>query len=127
MNAPFLQPSSAQVERMCSRCGIKPQRKSHNWCFLCHAAYMREWRKSHPLNAEQRLKDICRAYANVYEGRGALVPQPCEVCGTKDVEKHHPDYSKPLEVKWLCRDHHLELHRQSAGVKHETSPERVTA
>jgi hypothetical protein len=38
-----------------------------------------------------------------------LVPQPCEVCGATKVEKHHPDYSKPLEVRWLCREHHLAL------------------
>ena len=36
--------------------------------------------------------------------------QPCIVCGKKEAEAHHDDYSKPLEVKWLCRKHHAELH-----------------
>ena len=31
----------------------------------------------------------------------------CEVEG----ERHHPDYSKPLDIVWLCRKHHKELHR----------------
>lgn len=35
---------------------------------------------------------------------------PCEVCGNKVAEKHHPDYNKPLEVVWLCRQHHIDLH-----------------
>ena len=45
--------------------------------------------------------------------RGDLVPQPCGVdgCDTGDqVQAHHPDYSKPLEVEWLCVTHHHEEH-----------------
>ena len=44
---------------------------------------------------------------------GRLVPQPCEVCGTKEnVQAHHDDYSKPLEVKWLCVKDHNEYHNK---------------
>lgn len=35
----------------------------------------------------------------------------CAVCGCAKVEGHHEDYSKPLEVVWLCKKHHVELHR----------------
>lgn len=42
---------------------------------------------------------------------GRLVKQPCEECGsTVRVHGHHDDYSKPLEVRWLCPQHHAELH-----------------
>lgn len=51
----------------------------------------------------------CRAYTHVYIKRGKLIPQPCEVCGNPEVQSHHDDYSKPLQVRWLCRVHHLEL------------------
>ena len=41
---------------------------------------------------------------------GRLKKQPCEVCGSKVSEGHHHDYSKPLDVRWLCKDHHEEAH-----------------
>lgn len=34
-------------------------------------------------------------------------------CGNVDVEAHHPDYSKPLEVIWLCRSCYVEIHRKA--------------
>lgn len=42
---------------------------------------------------------------------GKLIKQPCEKCGEMKVEAHHPDYSKPLEVHWLCRKCHAEHHK----------------
>jgi hypothetical protein len=42
---------------------------------------------------------------------GALVREPCLFCGDPNVEAHHHDYAKPLEVTWLCRDHHALVHR----------------
>lgn len=39
---------------------------------------------------------------------GKLIRQPCH-CGRKG-HAHHPDYSKPLEVEWLCPLHHSREH-----------------
>lgn len=39
-----------------------------------------------------------------------LHKQPCEICGAIKAEAHHDDYSKPLEVRWLCKKHHMEHH-----------------
>lgn len=41
---------------------------------------------------------------------GVLSRQPCGVCGVERTEAHHEDYSKPLEVRWLCKRHHEEAH-----------------
>lgn len=42
---------------------------------------------------------------------GKLTRGVCEVCGDPKVQGHHEYYNKPLEVKWLCRKHHQELHK----------------
>lgn len=34
----------------------------------------------------------------------------CVDCGDENTDGHHADYSKPLEVIWLCRIHHQQLH-----------------
>lgn len=43
---------------------------------------------------------------------GKLIRQPCEVCSVSETHAHHDDYSKPLDVRWLCRKHHAEHHRR---------------
>jgi hypothetical protein len=42
---------------------------------------------------------------------GILHKSPCNICGDISVEGHHEDYSKPLDITWLCRKHHLETYR----------------
>lgn len=42
---------------------------------------------------------------------GILKKLPCQVCGsTKRIHGHHDDYSRPLDVVWLCPKHHREEH-----------------
>jgi hypothetical protein len=75
---------------------------------------MREWRKTNHLTPEQRLKDNARSYANTYKKRGKLIQEPCADCGSQKSEMHHPDYTKPLLVIWLCRVCHLKCHKTKA-------------
>lgn len=94
----------------CSKCKKINDRFNQRYCTKCHAAYMREWRKNHQLTKEQQLKDNARSYAGVYKRRGKIQQEPCKQCGNEHSQMHHEDYSKPLEVIWLCRKCHLELH-----------------
>lgn len=93
----------------CSNCGGDRETVSR-YCRACRALYMRLTRPKHSeMTEEQRLRANARSYANVYQRRGLLVPEPC-ACGAVKVEKHHEDYSKPLQVSWVCRKCHLAEH-----------------
>lgn len=50
----------------------KDVKKITRGCQVCHARYMREWRREHSMTAEQRRKDNCRSYAGVYKGNYIL-------------------------------------------------------
>lgn len=50
-----------------------------------------------------------------YQVRLGRVAKPlkCPICKkSKPVEGHHEDYSKPLKVKWCCRQCHADIHAQ---------------
>jgi hypothetical protein len=43
---------------------------------------------------------------------GTLERHPCASCGsTKAVHAHHEDYTRQLDVTWLCHLCHIEHHR----------------
>lgn len=100
---------------MCCRCGVNAAARQNrsSYCLPCKAAYMREHRRLHPyatLSPLARFKSTMRAYANVYARRGKIQKCPCCLCGALEAEKHHPDYTQPLFIVWLCRECHLEHH-----------------
>ena len=103
---------------LCSSCKIRPHaRAGQRYCRECHAAYMREWRKTHPPSPKQIERNKSRQLARISKHRGKLIPELCWVCGTtQNIEIHHPDYSKPLQVIWLCQPCHITLtNEQRAG------------
>lgn len=63
---------------------------------------------------DEYLKYVARYTTGNAISCGWLVKQPCEVCGTdENVEAHHDDYMRPLDVRWLCKIHHAEHHRMN--------------
>lgn len=45
---------------------------------------------------------------------GKIEKRPCELCGASNAQAHHADYSKKLDVKWLCYRCHKKEHRKYA-------------
>lgn len=66
----------------------------------------------HGLSEEQSFKISVRHKAWRAVKKGDLVrPDSCECCGKKTKpEGHHPDYNKALEVLWLCKRCHSDIH-----------------
>lgn len=63
--------------------------------------------KRRRLRNKNRQKFIARNKLNYEKKVGRVMPKPCEKCGsTNNVQGHHTDYSKPLDVHWLCGFHH---------------------
>ena len=56
---------------------------------------------------------------------GKMTKLPCEVCGEIKVEGHHEDYSKPLEVIWLCKEHHEKTHHPKSISKNYIKKEKI--
>ena len=65
-----------------------------------------EWKKNHPEAMKARVK--LRWQIKI----GKIIrPKNCSICKREvKISAHHPDYSKPLKVIWLCSSCHKLLH-----------------
>lgn len=65
----------------------------------------RQWRADNPKKAAAH-NAVSKAKA-----KGTLLERPCEICGSvTHIHAHHDDYSRPLDIRWLCPVHHKEWH-----------------
>jgi hypothetical protein len=116
----------------CPTCGADkdavdfPKNKSRSdglggYCTICYNKMRSSWRSEHrnsavKTSAEYRKEnpEKCKAHNKVCNAvrDNRLERSPCMVCGDREAQGHHEDYSKPLDVIWLCRKHHAELHRK---------------
>lgn len=111
MDTPTRKPRNIRP-KPCAGCGA-PYRlyALQKRCPPCQKLYLRE-RAAEPGPKQKR--DAQRAVKREIAA-GRLVRQPCEKCGATPAHGHHEDYSKPLEVRWLCQTHHAERHLE---IKH---------
>jgi hypothetical protein len=74
----------------------------------------RDRRRKREKNYREKDRRRARARLIVFKAikSGTLKKGPCENCNSLNVQAHHDDYDKPLEVKWFCRRHHTDYHIQ---------------
>ena len=58
-------------------------------------------------------KSSARGLVGYHKRAGNIKMLPCEVCRYGITQAHHTDYSRPLEVMWLCRTHHQQWHEEN--------------
>jgi hypothetical protein len=75
-----------------------PKRKQHI------RSVTKRWREENPVAYRAQT-----AVGNAIRD-GRLFKEPCAICSETKVHAHHKDYSKPLEVVWLCARCHHRLH-----------------
>lgn len=71
----------------------------------------RKWLTNNPEKRTAHLK----AYSALKSGK--LIKKDCEICAAKKettmIHMHHADYSRPLDVVFLCTTCHKKLHRKT--------------
>lgn len=71
-----------------------------------------KWKSSNP---EKRAAHVLLGNA-VRDGK-VIKPQDCQSCNqpttSHKLHAHHDDYTKPLNVTWLCAQCHYDLHHRS--------------
>ena len=96
--------------------------KVRHFCSMkCYADFQRELLPKEEHNAfghgnspeERQQRKWCRSTLNHAIRDGLITKKDCEMCGHKS-QAHHDDYTKPLDVKWLCFYHHRKVaHNQN--------------
>ena len=61
---------------------------------------------------ENRIKRYAQKTLNNAVKFGKIKKLACSVCGNIKSHGHHKDYSRPLEVIWLCSQHHKDVHKE---------------
>lgn len=86
------------------------------------AAQNRERKTEQGKRYKERHSEKVRAHtavAHAIRDGKLLKPDSCEDCGglppSSNLHGHHEDYSKPLEVEWLCTRCHGVRHSQPVG------------
>lgn len=70
-------------------------------------------RNSQTSHKRYPLKNKARNISSDRIRRGKLIRLPCTVCGKKNAQAHHLDYTQPLLIRWLCSAHHALEHKRN--------------
>lgn len=69
---------------------------------------LKHWLPGYLLKSRARRLVHLRVWNAIQAGK--LIRQACEKCGNTKTQAHHDDYSKPLDVRWLCAPCHSAHH-----------------
>lgn len=87
--------------RFCSFCKKKlclPRKRS---CALCDKILTKDY------FIKVKMRSLTQYHLRK---RNIKKPLFCEYCNRINPEGHHDNYNKPLNIRWLCKKHHVMLH-----------------
>jgi len=110
----------------CKSCTKKDTKNNYNKNIINYKLY--EWKRSdyehrkllrknyYNKNKKRHRKKQTALNANISLSNAIrdkkIIKGKCLICNTdKNIQGHHFDYSKPLEVWWLCIKHHNRIHK----------------
>lgn len=99
--------------KICKRCGNEFEARSVRGSYCAGACFRAHEREATKARSSRFTLERRRAHIAVGGAiaKGDLIPLPCELCGSRqNVEAHHDDYARPLDVRWLCKRHHKQHH-----------------
>ena len=116
-DVPFIKNSvgaNGNIHYLCRECNTLRAKKYRQTMQGKRAVFTAVYKsiKKHPEKQAARMK------LNYHVRRGYIVkPTVCDVCNnTRSIQGHHGNYSKPLEVEWLCRECHSDTHRKKEDI-----------
>lgn len=89
----------------CKKCSNGREKEGR---YAQRSDYLKKYQKEATKNNPHKVRARYLARKAVKEG--VISKFPCEVCGSTKSQGHHPDYDRPLEVRWLCSTHHQQVH-----------------
>ncbi len=111
----------AWIEREAERSREKTKRaRLSGWISPVATEAKKAWEK------RNKIKKLAQGRVSKAIKSGKLARQPCCICGDPKVEAHHDDYSKPLDVRWLCKKHHDAVHLELNRLRRKERFEKQT-
>ncbi len=101
-----------KMERYRSDEKYREKVKEKNRKYVRSEKFKEYCRKKYATDVRYRKRVKCKGAVRRALKRGELVKKKC-FCG-KEAEAHHLDYNYPLEIMWLCREHHAKWHSSNA-------------